>query len=324
MCSGSRLSRVSMPTPSGRCALNSLATFTALASCTLHNPHHPLGRPPGRIDLLPLGSLTHLSDLSLQGPAEYTNLGAVLQNLTKLVVSDTTVDEISTCVSATKLRSLYIQNGIMSCALSPGLFACEQLQELGCINSMIAADVSAHVLCTNDEVTCIPSKITALTQLKFMEMHVAKVEEWPQAAGLFEFAWLTHLTNLQHLALRVEYDIKIPPGLSNLCKLTQCQLLLPEAAGPVLDLDWAKLVCLHTLRIVGGTLIFDHQLLRLASVTTLAEVSIDCAPNDSVSTACLAALASWLSRHAPHVKLTICGTSAADVYAKAFPAGTEL
>ena len=135
--------------------------------------------------------------------------------------------------------------------------------------------------------------------------------------------WLTHLKNLQHLALRIEYDFRVTPGLSNLCKLTEFQLLLPDAYVPVLDLDWAKLVCLHTLRIAGGLLTFDHQLLRLARVTTLVEVDIDCVPDDVESTTCLAALASCFSTDAPHVKLTICGSSAADIYAKAFPAGTD-
>ena len=149
MCPGSQLSRVSMPTSSGSQALQSLASFTALASCTLHNPHQQnVGE--GVITLLPLGSLNHLRQLSLQGPAKCTNLGAV-QNLTKLAVSDTMVYDNSRCTLATKLRSLFIQNGTIIGHNSPGLFACEQLQEFGCIHSKVTADNREDTLCTDNE-----------------------------------------------------------------------------------------------------------------------------------------------------------------------------
>ena len=241
-----------------------------------------------------------------------------IQHLTSLAVSEASVVGSDYCSFATRLKSLYMQKASIRCLHSAGLSGCEQLRRLGFIGSALGASDSANCLYTHRSITRVPSFMTALTQLEFLEFHVLPSKTL-NGTGPFELNWLTHLTMLTHLALSVEHACILPAGLSSLANLAELKLLPPlnVAALSVLDVDWAQFLCLHTVYIGNGVLVCDHSLLRLAMVKSLSRVSIDCALEDSVSIASVAALSHCFGLQAPHVKLTFTGKSVEDIYAKA-------
>ena len=160
----------------------------------------------------------------------------------------------------------------------------------------------------------VPDGITSLTRLDSLNLAIG--EPYDENYEVLDMNWLSKMTNLQKLELRVWSRFKLLPEMAALTKLTEVSLTFSIHQFTAMNVDWQKLVCLQRFSLVGKCK-FDHCLLRLANCPSLMEVSLGVIPADVRSSQCYAALDGFFRQHAPGVAVNFGGDQSCAIWEEA-------
>lgn len=284
--------------------LEALSFLTSLTSCTLST------RYTDQLDLQELHSLPYLDTLAVEGGV-FHNLH-VCQHLTKLVLRTRRAYSNLDCSFAHNLRSLDILSLKQFDYLhSDGLLACTGLERLALYAKILRPN--EKFLNTNGinplSSARTQAAMTSLTLLTSLQIYQDGGLEDYSADGLQEITldveWVTRLTSLKDLEVRViRCPLTLPAGLTRLSMLTRLALVTRHTASVKLDVcDWPACHSLQKVYFGSGAYTFDHQLLKLAEVAQLSEITFgfDCFDEDCK--AILASVPQCFKKFAPNAKV---------------------
>ena len=301
-CPESQLASVLLLYPDDN-AMQLLSPFTSLTSCTL-SIH-------GELDLQPLHSLPHLDTLAVE-KGSFLNFNAC-QHLTKLVIHTHHSQSEPSCMFAHKLRSLDLfsldqfhhlhHEALLACTALEHLALCARPFRHSFRSSMIEAGLNPYLPYN------IQAALTSLTLLTSLQIYQDTSMEHFYVDYRQELAvdvdWVTCLTSLRDLEVRVTWcPFILPAGLNRLSMLTRLALVTRHTASVKLDVcDWPACHSLQKVYFGSGSYSFDHQLLKLAEVAQLSEITFgfDCFDKDCK--AILASVPERFKKIAPNVKV---------------------
>lgn len=256
-----------------------LAQFTSLHTCMLNmntGYHEDFGGRSSRItSLLPFHHLPHLSLLELfQGTVH--DLDAA-KHLTTLTLTACEAVCSGDCMFTSSLVQLRLCDCLITNFHTQGVLACSRLRQLICSESCVSAGNPSRTLCLdvqhsdNNELQ-VPTSLTtlsALTELEFGVRHVGST---------FEMNWLTQLATLQSVSIgfnsTVPLSVRNSERLESLTGLTSLQLQNDSCEHRVtIGFDLGSFVALKSL-VLSGSFTFEHNLIHVASLQSLKEVSL--------------------------------------------------
>ena len=298
-------------------ALYELAVFTSLTSCELVEPQGTM------LDLAPLQPLANLQKLILtKGRFITTQLPPHLTNLT-LTNGSMTAGEQCSCV--TSLKKLRLSESKLFGLHLGGIAACSVVELLTCVKGKIYAGMGHFSLdCTQDLPFNVPPGFSTLNNLKDLSLVIASTAApLPFDAAQYghDLSCLQGLTSLEELSVRSTHeDIFVPSCVTALQKLSDLSLSVApnegadDEPGIILDIDWAALQMLKSLRIDAPTFVCQRSIVGLATVKQLAHIEWGLsAPYDAESTKCFASLVYKLAKYRPEVVVVLDEDSIEDV-----------
>ena len=283
---------------SGPCSVSILAMFTRLEKCYLFNDGETT------LDLAPLGVLTRLSELALQG--RFKELYR-LTGLTKLETTEAEIWDVQEL--APTLQCLVLRHSHLSGILTQGLSACTALTHLALFTARLVEN-SGHEYLDRD-LTVFPADICIglLTQLRTLSLCSASHS---QVANV---EWFSQLALLQDLSLIFCCSNKnLIQAASLLTKLTCLNVDGVSdnlSAAPVLniDIEWSRLHALQDLCIRNFRLELGDGVAGLPKLQHLAKIDFVCTKvHDGRDKDLFASLLYQLSTLRPQLKLSVTPT----------------
>ena len=264
-------------------AVSLLAEIHSLHTCCLKLA------PDQHLDLAPLHTLPHLSQLLLVGPhdedsAEFSGLH-MLSHVTTLTLNRACAGEETDLIFAftSTLQVLTMFNSVLD-GLSDGLAACTNLHTLELVDDcfVTTSSINSTWATYNGRVgsAVSPADMSALLLLtKFMYTLTSNTQQ-------SDIDWTWQLSQLEHLKLMSASKMEIGPSVSGLPHLTFLELCgCDDARSDViwkLAFDMGNVGCLQELRVSFCQFQFRDQVLGLVHVWNLRQLGfINCQAADA-------------------------------------------
>ncbi|KAL3161966.1 hypothetical protein ABBQ38_009046 [Trebouxia sp. C0009 RCD-2024] len=213
-----------------------LSMCASVNTCTL-------SRPPQDLDVNCLKTLPKLTDLHLERGVFY-NVPLTSQ-LTLLVINKAGVYASVFCKQGCGLQALYMTHSEVN-RLQDGICARTALKSLSCKGSLVTASQDACKLATDILSSTDLRGLTALRQLKNLELETRKA--YPSLQPVYV------LDLLEHLHITGDISIHVTAGLSRLSNLTSLQITGASGASrPLIKLDvqWHNMRALQEVHVVN-------------------------------------------------------------------------
>lgn len=276
------------------CSTALIATFPALQKCSLqHNQNGPL-------DLEPLGALSRLDYLVLQGRFRGVHN---LAGLTRLDCIQAEVFSVHDFKCIATLQHLELEGS--SFAWVHTISACTALTKLKFSDTELTNSIDQMLW--DSDLSVIPFRTDLLTQLHTLYLSTGSNASQPASLG-----WISKLVNHQDLSVSFGSCLsQVVHHASLLPMLTSLHILGLDAhlAAPyVLDIGiaWHRLQMLQHLSICFCSLKLDRSVAGLLELPLLRQVSFGGSTvHDSNEADCFTALIYGLARVCPHVKVVV-------------------
>ncbi len=289
-------------------ALNKLTVFTSLTSCELVEPQVSV------LNLTPLQPLANLQKLVVADGLFITT--QLPPHLTNLTLNHAVVTAAEQCSCVTSLKKLRLLDSQLIGLHSDGIAACSAVQLLVCEQGQLQAGMGHLCLaCSHELPFTVPPGLSSLEKLKYLSLAIASTgASLPYDVAQYghDLSCLQGLTSLEELSVHsCADDIFVPSGVTALQKLSVLSLNVAPNEGAddepsvILDIDWAALQMLKSLRIDAPTFVCQCSIVGLATVKQLTHITWGHSAYDAQSTKCFAALMYKLAKYRPEVAVVL-------------------